>query len=418
MSLASQGHSGGLDGIYAYFVFATMADAMPQVTLLMRSLTGGGAERVMFNLAVELARRGVRVDIVTTIAEQALPSDAPETLQLITLKCWQLGRWSIDWSQPVLRTFVRWGALVDYLRRVEPPVLLSAMHYLNEVAILATKLAKVKTRCIVSEHTNLSLESRYVEQWQGRFSPVSVRCLYPFADQVVAVSRGVAADLASFARLAPQDIPVLYNPVLSEKLYRQSEETVEHPWLQPNAAPVVMGMGRFVRQKNFGLLLQAFALLLLDRPDVRLMLVGGGRDRVALEEMAEELGIRDRVAFLDFVDNPAAYLKRAQVLALSSSWEGLPTVIIEALALGCPVVATDCPSGPAELLAERRGHLVPPGNPQAMAKVLAVALDQPAKAVDPDWLQQFEVEQAVERYAHVLGIPLPEPAVAELQLVK
>lgn len=395
-----------------------MADAMPQVTLLMRSLTGGGAERVMFNLALGLARRGVRVDIVTTIAEQALPSDAPETLQLITLERWQLGRWSIDWPQPVLRTFVRWGALVDYLRRVEPPVLLSAMHYLNEVAILATKLARGKTRCIVAEHTNLSLESRYVEQWQARFSPVSVRCLYSFADQVVAVSRGVAADLAPFARLDPQDISVLYNPVLSEALYKQSEETVEHPWLQANAAPVVMGMGRFVRQKNFGLLLQAFALLLLDRPEVRLMLVGGGRDRVALEEMAEELGIRDRVAFLDFVDNPAAYLKRAQVLALSSSWEGLPTVIIEALALGCPVVATDCPSGPAELLAERRGRLVPPGNPQAMAKVLAVALDQPAKAVDPNWLQQFEVEQAVERYAHVLGIPLPEPVGAELQLVK
>ncbi len=385
-----------------------MADVMPQVTLLMRSLTGGGAERVMLNLALGLSRRGIRVDIVTSKAEQVLPEDAPETLRLVKLERWQLGRWALKCQRPVLRTLVRWGALVQYLKRVQPPVLLSAMHYLNETAILAVKAAGGKTRCVVAEHTNLTLESRCVEQWQARLSPALVRCLYPLADQVVAVSEGVAADLAPFARLDRKDIQVLYNPVLSEALYEQAEETVDHEWLQPDAAPVVMGMGRFVRQKNFGLLLQAFALLLLERPDARLMLVGGGRNRVALEQMAQELGIRDRVAFLDFVDNPAAYLKRARVLALSSSWEGLPTVVIEALALGCPVVATDCPSGPAELLAERRGRLVPTGNPKAMAKALAMALDQPARSISKTWLRQFEVEQAVERYATALQIPLPK----------
>jgi glycosyltransferase involved in cell wall biosynthesis len=136
--------------------------------------------------------------------------------------------------------------------------------------------------------------------------------------------------------------------------------------------------------------------------------VGGGRDQLALEQMAMELGIRDRVAFVGFVDNPASYLKRARVFALSSSWEGLPTVVIEALALGCPVVATNCPSGPAELLAEGRGRLVPPGNPQALAAALAKALVQPPKPVDPAWLVQFEVDRAVERYAEILGITLPE----------
>ena len=393
-----------------------MTDVMPQVTLLMRSLTGGGAERVMLNLALGLARRGLRVDIVATIPGQALPEEAPETLKLITLERWQVGRWVLNWQRPVFRTFVRWGALVQYLKRVQPPVLLSAMHYLNETAILATKAAGGKVRCVVAEHTNLTLESRCVEQWQARFSPILVRCLYPFADQVVAVSQGVAEDLAPIARLDRDDIEVLYNPVLSEALYGQAEDAIDHEWLQPDAPPVVMGMGRFVRQKNFGLLLQAFALLLLERPETRLMLVGGGRDRVALEQMAGELGIGDRVAFLDFVDNPAAYLKRAKVLALSSSWEGLPTVVIEALALGRPVVATDCPSGPAELLAEQRGQLVPPGNPKAMAKALAVALDQPARPVSQSWLRQFEVEQAVERYAAVLQIPLQELPGVEREL--
>ncbi len=393
-----------------------MPDVMPQVTLLMRSLTGGGAERVMLNLALGLSRRGLRVDIVATAGGQSLPEDAPETLKLIALEHWQVGRWALSWQRPVFRTLVRCGALVQYLKRVQPPVLLSAMHYLNETAILAVKAAGGRTRCVVAEHTNLTLESRYVEQWQARFSPILVRCLYPLADQVLAVSEGVAADLAPTARLDLNDIQVLYNPVLSKALYEQAEDEIEHEWLQPGAAPVVMGMGRFVRQKNFGLLLQAFALLLLERPEVRLMLVGGGRDRVALEQMATELGISDRVEFLDFVDNPAAYLKRARVLALSSSWEGLPTVMIEALALDCPVVATDCPSGPAELLAEQRGRLVPPGSPKAMAKALGLALDQPARTVSQTWLEQFEVEQAVERYATALQIPLPEVPDVEREL--
>lgn len=382
-----------------------MTDARPQIALLVRSLTGGGAERVMLNLALGLARRGLRVDIVATAAGQVLPEDAPETLQLITLEHWQIGRWALNWQRPVFRTLVRWGALVQYLQRVQPPVLLSAMHYLNETAILAVKAAGGKTRCVVAEHTHLTLESRWVEQWQARWSPLFVRCLYPLADQVVAVSKGVAADLAPLVRLDRRDIPVLYNPVLSKALYEQSEAVIEHEWLQPDSAPVIMGMGRFVRQKNFGLLLQAFALLSIERPEIRLMLVGGGRDRLALGQMAQELGIGDRLALLDFVDKPAAYLKRARVLALSSSWEGLPTVVIEALALGCAVVATDCPSGPGELLAEQRGHLVPPGNPKAMARALALALDQPVRPVSRAWLEQFEVEQAVERYVTALQIP-------------
>lgn len=393
-----------------------MADVMPQVTLLMRSLTGGGAERVMLNLALGLSRRGIRVDILATVPGQCLPEDAPPSLKLLPLESLQLGPWSVNWQRPVFRTVVRCGALVQYLRRVQPPLLLSAMHYLNEIAILAVKAAGGKTRCVVAEHTNLTLESRCVEQWQARFSPSLVRLLYPFADQVVAVSKGVATDLASVARLVLEEIQVLYNPVLSESLYQQAQDTISHQWLQSDSPPVVMGMGRFVRQKNFGLLLQAFSLLSIERPDVRLMLVGGGRDHVALEQMATELGIRDRVDFLDFVDNPAAYLKRARVLALSSSWEGLPTVLIEAMALGCPVVATDCPSGPAELLADRRGKLVPPGNPKAMAKALGHALEQPAKPVSQVWLQQFEVEQAVERYAAVLNIPLPGIPKPELEL--
>lgn len=393
-----------------------MPVSIPQVTLLMRSLTGGGAERVMFNLALGLSKRGVRVDIVVTAPNQILPQTVPKNLRLIPLENWQLGPWTVRCQRPVLRTLVRWGALVQYLRLAQPPVLLSAMHYLNETAILAVKAAGGKTRCVVAEHTNLTLESRQVEQWQARLSPISVRCLYPLADHVIAVSQGVAADLAPVARLERDEIEVLYNPVLSEALYEQAKGEIDHDWLQPGAPPVVMGMGRFVRQKNFGLLLQAFALLLLERPDVRLMLVGGGRDRVALEQMAQDLGIGDQVAFLDFVDQPAAYLKRAQVLALSSSWEGLPTVVIEALALGCQVVATDCPSGPSELLTEQRGYLVPPGNPKAMAQALVRALEQPARLVNPAWLRQFEVEEAVKSYANVLQIALAKTAQSKQEL--
>jgi glycosyltransferase involved in cell wall biosynthesis len=202
----------------------------------------------------------------------------------------------------------------------------------------------------------------------------------------------------------------IYNPVVTAELFKMAREVPDHPWFESGAPPVVLGVGRLARQKDFPTLLQAFARLRSERP-VRLMILGqANNQRTTVERQAElralagKLGVADEVALPGFVHNPYAYMAHAAVFVLSSRFEGLPTVLIEALACGLPVVSTDCPNGPAEILENGKyGALVPVGDAFALAKAISATLDAP-----PDRGQLrtralvFTVDQAVEKYEKVL----------------
>jgi glycosyltransferase involved in cell wall biosynthesis len=254
------------------------------------------------------------------------------------------------------------------IRRLRPSLVVSFLTYTNYLSALAGLLSGSRTPLLLSEHNTLTHTLRV-----QRFSLLKralVRALYPAASGVIAVSQEIRRDLARYCRLPADRRLVIYNPVDVERLRRQAAEEVDHPWFGEEGVPVIAACGRLTPQKNYPLLLRALRLL-RRRREVRLAVLGKGPERASLEALAAELGLAGSVAFLGFQANPFKYLARARALALSSSWEGLPMVLLEAMACGTAVVATRCPSGPEEVITDGvDGLLVPVGDEVALAAAL------------------------------------------------
>jgi glycosyltransferase involved in cell wall biosynthesis len=229
-----------------------------------------------------------------------------------------------------------------------------------------------------------------------------VKFWYPRADWVVAVSRGVQRDLLRYTRVSPERVALIYNPTYTHRLLELREQPVEHPWFAPGEPPVVLGVGRFYPQKDFATLLRAFAKVRANRL-VRLVILGEGPLRSELEALAHQLGITEHVSMPGFVENPFAYMRRAAVFVLPSQYEGLPNVLIQAMACGCPVVSTNCPSGPEDILDNGKyGHLVPVGDAEAMARAILRVLDGDVPHVPEEWLLQFHEEHVAQKYLALL----------------
>lgn len=368
------------------------------VALFMRSMEGGGAERVTANIAAGLAQVGLKVDLVMVTATGLYLQTLPDNVTIVDLAvtpCRRIGSWQMPTGLQALRSLFK---LVQYLKRSRPRLLLSATHYLNEISVIAKRLAKVDTRVIVAEHTTLSLEAKQAGPRSARLIPLTTRLTYPLADGIVAVSQGVAKDLAAQTGLDARLINVLYNPVITPQLYLQAQISVNHAWLDDSRVPVIVASGRFVSQKDFPTLLKAFARVLQHCP-VRLILLGDGPEKASLQALTRQLQIESTVCFPGFVDNPYAYMAKAAVFVSSSRWEGLPTVLIEALALDLPVVATHCPSGPAEILSDGKyGHLVPVGDVSELAAAMLDVLAGRRKTVPRSHIAQFTSQSAIARY--------------------
>jgi glycosyltransferase involved in cell wall biosynthesis len=361
----------------------------PHIAIHLLNLNGGGAEKVMLNLADNFIENGYRVDLVLSALEGQYLNQIPEGVNLINLE------------SPRTRQSIT--KLAAYLKRESPEALMAALHYPCEVALIAKRLSGVSTRIVVSEHNNLSKEVQEMPELGIRLKPVAARIFYPWADGIVAVSQGVAKDLAKLAHLPLERIQVIYNPVLIPKIFEQAKESVNHPWFSPGEPPVILGVGRLQIQKDFPTLIRAFAEVKKQKMS-RLVILGSGPEKPHLENLIEELGIQEDVDLLGFVENPYSYMENAQVFVLSSIWEGLGNVLIEAMALGTPVVSSDCESGPAEILDDGKyGHLVNVGDSQAMADSILKVLSGDTRNTNSAWLEQFHLPYCAEEYLKVLG---------------
>ena len=358
------------------------------IAFFLPSLRGGGAERVVLNLAQGITERGLPVDLVLAAAEGTFLDQVPPAARLVDLR-----------ASRVLRSL---GPLTGYLRRERPRVLVSSMGHANLVALWASKLARRGTPVMVTVHNTLSETSRQQGRLAGTLWPHLLRTFYPWSARVVAVSRGAADDLAERSGVPRDRVEVVYNPVITPTLLSLARQAPDHPWFAPGHPPVILGVGRLTRQKDFPTLIRAFAEVRRQRCG-RLIIMGEGEDRPALEALANELGVAGDVALPGFRDNAVAYMAASALFVLSSAWEGLPTVLIEALAAGTRVVSTDCPSGPREILQEGRlGALVPVGDPQALAAAMLEALDRPPAAAPPEALLPFTRDAAVDHYLRLI----------------
>jgi glycosyltransferase involved in cell wall biosynthesis len=293
--------------------------------------------------------------------------------------------------------------LVAYLRRERPQAIVTALNHANVIAVLARFLANVPTRLVVSERNTLTEEATRNQGVAARVVHLLMRWLYPHADGIVAVSDGAAEALSGFAKIPRQRITTVYNPYDLLTIQQRASLALDHPWFSPGAPPVVLGIGRLTAQKDFPSLICAFARLRIQRP-ARLIILGEGELRSDLQALANSLGLgAEDFRLHGFIENPFAYLARCGVFVLSSRWEGLPNVLIQALACGAPIVSTDCPSGPAEILENGQwGRLVPVGDVEALAQAM---LDSLTEAEHPDVTTRaayFSVERAADEYLRIM----------------
>ncbi|MEZ5573557.1 MAG: glycosyltransferase [Halioglobus sp.] len=394
-----------------------------KIAVLLPSLEGGGAERSMLNLVAGFLARGRAVDLVLCQAKGAYLGEIPPGANMIELQATGglQSRWLAAVGNPgdffpllrpvllaskIAPEIARIRSLRDYLAHSQPDIILSALTYANLVALWAKRGADSPAPVVVSERIALShycAAPSNARKWRWRYLPEVVKRTYARADAVVAVSEHVANDLTATIGLDSRSVSTIYNPVVDDSLRALAQQEPAHPWFAAGATPVVLAAGRLTEQKDFATLLHAFAKVRALR-DARLVILGEGRLRADLESLAQQLGIGEDVDMPGFVENPFQYMARAAVLVLSSRYEGLPGVLIQALACGCPVVSTDCPGGSKEILAEGKfGALVDVGDAAAMATAVLAELDNPSpKDVLLQRAEDFSIASGVSNYLALL----------------
>ncbi len=372
--------------------------SLRHLAVYMHDLSGGGVERMRLELIRVFLARGIAVTLVLHARTGALAHQVPQGCRVVVLG----GR----------RTAADVPGLARFLRRARPDVLLVSLDHNNIAAMLARRLAGGRTRLVICQHNALSAEAEHMRGWKYRPVPLLYRLLGGSADGIVAVSAGVADDLACSAGIARHRITVIHNPVISGDFVERSAAPADDPWLAVDAAPVLVWVGRLVAQKDPHTLLRAFAGV---APPARLLLLGEGELRPELERLVQSLGLAGRVRFAGFQANPLPWIREAHALVLSSRYEGLGNVLVEALGCGTAVISTDCPHGPREILEDgRHGALVPVGDAAALAAAMRAAL---AGGYDPAALRgraaAFTAEHAAARHLELfarLGCPLARSA--------
>lgn len=366
------------------------AGSRPDVTLFLHDMRCGGAEHVCLALAREMDSAGLRVEFVLRRAIGELLTELPASIQVH------------DLNAPRVRDAL--FPLVRYLRDRRPKAMLAALWPLTSLAVWARRLAGVDCRVVTSDHCILSRTKPGRSPVMRRAIAAAMRLSYPAADAVVAVSGGVADEVARLSGLARDRVSVIFNPITPLGPARPCDDGLMDRWAK-GEGPRLIAVANLKVMKDQGTLLRALSVLRQSR-DARLLILGEGPERARLEALAEGLGVADAVTFGGHQPTPHGYISAADVFVMSSLSEGFGNVIVEALACGVPVVSTDCPTGPGEVLDNGRfGRLTPVGDPEAIARAVIDVLTSPP---DPDSLRGradiFSVDRSVSAYRKALAV--------------
>lgn len=397
-----------------------------KILFVLKSFAAGGVERITLTLSHLLAQRGHEVTLAVFRNQGPLAREVPPGVRLHILEpsnslvgralAFQAAPSSLaQMAKPVLLT-TKADRTIDYLpnltrlfRDEEPDAVVAAMPYVNLVALWARSLAGSRARVLVMEHIEISHFLGERKGWRHRYLLPLIRKSYLAAEVIGAVSNGVADDLACSSGIDRKFVRVIYNPVVTDEMLAVADQPVEHPWFSTNGPPVVLSVGRLAEQKDHVTLLHAFAKARSTRP-MRLVILGvaGSEDKTAerkseLMGLARDLGVEQDVSLPGFVSNPYAYMSKASVFVLSSRYEGLPTVLVEAMACGCPVVSTACP-GSVEILSDGKyGKLVAIGDAEELARSIITTLESES---DKSALRlrslDFSAERSVVHYESIL----------------
>jgi len=360
-----------------------------RIALFVPSLRGGGAERMMVNLANSFASRGIPTDLVLVRAVGPYRDEVSPDVNILDLDA--------------TRILTSAPGLVRYLRAYRPDALLSTMTFANIVSTWACAWVRSPPRLVLREANTVSAISKNNRQLKYWLIPYLIRFFYPWADKIITISEGSRSDFVRESNMSIEKVEKIYNPVVSDELIKKARVPPDHPWLSEDKRPVILGVGRLEPQKDFQTLLRAFRKVRNEK-ELRLIILGEGEQREELESLVQCLSLSGDVEMPGFVSNPFSYMANSDLFVLSSKFEGLGNVLIEAMATGCPVVSTDCPNGPSEILEGGRwGRLVPVGDEKELA---AAILESLGESHSPDALQSraqaFSTSSVSEQYLDVL----------------
>lgn len=362
-----------------------------RIAILISFSGQGGVERMVCNLAAGLVDQGYAVDMLLIRATGEHLQSIPDKVRVIKLKA--------------SHNLTSLPEVMNYLKTWRPEVMLAAKHRAIRMAALARLLTRSRNRLVGRLGTTVSGALVGQHPLKKLLWHLDMKLSYRFVDKLVCVSRGVADDVIKITGLPGELCTVINNPVVVPGLEQLATQSVVHPWLRTRSFPVICAAGRLTRQKDFATLIDAVAQINRQR-QVGLIILGEGKLRAQLEQQVAQRGLQDQVSMPGFVGNPYAYMSRSDLFVLSSRWEGSPNVLKEALALGVPVVSTDCPSGPREILQDGRyGPLVPMGDATAMARAITETLNKP---LPPEQLKQavsgYTVEASTRAYLSAMGL--------------
>jgi len=359
-----------------------------KIALFIADFSLGGAERVFATLARGINSRGHQVDLLIGNTNGAVNLDlVPKQVRVIDLK--------------VKRTRNSLPLLIGYLKRHKPEVMLSTRIESCCFALLAKILSGVKTSIILREANTVSYDLKKYTFKKRLVLGLFMRFLYPFADMTICVSNGVKKDLLKFLQLNENKLSVIYSPIITEDLVAEASQDCSHPWFKDHNIPIIIGMGRLTEQKRFDILIKAFAAVRKEKK-ARLLIIGDGEERNKLQSLIVNLGLQNDICLLGFDPNPFKFLSRATLFVLSSDWEGLPGALIQALACGCPVISTDCPSGPREILkGGKLGRLIPVGDVEKMASAIKETLQTLPTIVKLEELREFTENYSINEYLNL-----------------
>jgi glycosyltransferase involved in cell wall biosynthesis len=376
-----------------------LAGGKYRTLFFISSLDGGGAERVMVDILRHVDRSRIEPFLILLYPHEKSPYKKylPDDLRIIVLE---------RQSDNVFHKLKQFLNFVKTLFREKPQVIVSMLTHNNIIAILSGLLFNIKV--IVCEHNTFSEVIKTGEGKRILGLPVApmVKILYRFSEKVIAVSEGIRENLIADFGIPAQKVQTIYNPVDLGRIRASRSMPQERPFLK-DRKPIVVAMGRLVEQKGFDTLIKAFSHI-VQEADARLIILGEGPQRDGIEYMVRDLGIGDKVSLAGFQKNPYALLSSSDVFVLSSNYEGLPMVILEAMACGIPVISTDCKSGPREILQNGScGMLVPSRDDISLAKAITRLLkdDRLRKGFSrrgEERVKDFSIDKIIEQFEDMI----------------
>lgn len=366
-------------------------ESRTDIAVFLPSLAGGGAERVILYLCKKFCERGLLVDLIIVDDSGPLNYLIPQETRLVNFK-----------KRKPIKSIIK---LIKYLKKNKPKSIISVLTHANIACAIAHIISNSSCNLVLSERINIvtDLSSRALSL-DVLLTTIAIKFLYKHAYKIIAVSKGAANSISKISKISKKNVKIIYNPIDIDNIDNLSSEYIEFPW--QDSFPIIISSGRLSTQKDFPCILEAFSIMKKQCPS-HLVIIGEGEQRKILNNIIDSLEINNDVWLPGFFINPYSYMARANLYVLSSRFEGLPNVLIEALALGVPIVATNCPSGPEEILANGKyGRLVPVGDPISLAEAMRKSLTGDHPAFDrAEALQRFHPELITDQYLEALGFP-------------